>query len=69
VHTQNSTCHKDALMQAGEPASVADHGIVGCVLRNEHPGYLVIIQLACETRDVAGVRNVIVYEEDLVPTM
>jgi hypothetical protein len=56
-------------MQAGEPASVADHGIVGCVLRNEHPGYLVIIQLAYETRDVAGVRNVIVYEEDLVPTM
>jgi hypothetical protein len=38
-------------------------------LRNEHPGYLVIIQLAYETRDVAGVRNVIVYEEDLVPTM
>jgi hypothetical protein len=68
MYAQDGTRHEDLLWKPGEAASVADYGVVG-MTANAHPRHLLLLQLPGQARHVVRMRNVVVYESDLVPAM
>jgi hypothetical protein len=47
---------------------MAHHGVVG-ITANLHSGHLVLLEVCGETPQVACVRDIVVYEGDLVPAV
>src|SRR5687767_14365978 len=70
LHAKDSACHEDILWQICEAARVANHGVVR-IVANDHPGDLVIIQLARQATQAtgSGQGDVVVDESNLVPTL
>jgi hypothetical protein len=70
MHTQDGTRHEDVLGEAGETASVANHGVVR-MLTNDHPGHLVLVQLTGQAPDAVCTfeQDVVIDKGDLVPTV